>query len=207
MKIALMDDCVQPLMIKVVLSMALLAGLAALAWSPQSWAGECPGLLQHAFPGLQNDKPQDLCQYQGKVLLVVNTASYCGNTGQYEGLEDLYARYKDQGLVVLGFPSNDFGGQEPGSNQEIAKFCRLTYGVQFPMFAKSVVVGPKRNEFFAQLAQRTGKQPRWNFHKYLIDRQGDVVFSFEHHVRPDDPNLVTTLRRLLDANKPLRRTT
>jgi glutathione peroxidase len=207
MKIALMNDCVQPLAVRVVLSLALLAGLGALFWAPQARAGACPDLLQHRFSGLQSGQSQDLCQYQGKVMLVVNTASYCGNTSQYEGLESLYARYREKGLVVLGFPSNDFGGQEPGSNQEIAKFCRLTYGVQFPMFAKSAVTGPKRNAFFAQLAQRTGKVPQWNFHKYLIDREGDVVFSFEHHIRPDDPRLVMTLHRLLDARKPLRRTT
>ncbi len=98
-------------------------------------AASCPALLQHSFPRLQDEKPQSLCQYSGKVLLVVNTASYCGFTGQYEGLEQLHARYRDRGLVVLGFPSNDFA-QETGCNQQIAEFCSNTYGVKFPMFAK-----------------------------------------------------------------------
>src|SRR3954470_15406709 len=96
----------------------------------------CPALLDHTFNRLQTGQSESLCQYQGKVVLVVNTASYCAYTGQYEGLEALYRKYKDRGLVVLGFPSNDFGGQEPGTNTEIAEFCRLTYGVQFPMFEK-----------------------------------------------------------------------
>jgi glutathione peroxidase len=95
----------------------------------------CNPLLSHTFPRLQDEAPQNLCQYQGKVILVVNTASFCGFTSQYEGLEKLYAKYKDRGLVVLGFPSNDFGQQEPGSNKDIADFCKNTYDVKFPMFA------------------------------------------------------------------------
>ena len=113
--------------------------LAALLPAPvaaQAAPAACPALLQHSFPRLQDEKPQSLCQYAGKVLLVVNTASYCGFTPQYKGLEELYARYRDAGLVVLGFPSNDFA-QEPGSNAQIADFCENTYGVKFPMFAKT----------------------------------------------------------------------
>jgi len=210
MKTSAFSDCVQAVPMRIVLIMASLMGLAALWWSPKILAaesGHCPALLRHTFPSLQTDGVQNLCQYQGKVVLVVNTASYCGNTNQYEGLEALYARYRDQGFVVLGFPSNDFGSQEPGSNKEIAKFCRLTYGVQFPMFGKSVVVGPRRSPFFQQLEEQTGKRPQWNFHKYLIDRDGRQVLSFEHYVRPDDPNLVKRIRILLDASKPVRRTT
>lgn len=121
--------------------------------SPAMAAEEaCPALLDHRFPRLQDDQQQNLCQYRGKVVLVVNTASYCGFTGQYDGLEKMYARYKDQGLVVLGFPSNDFGSQEPGSNKEIADFCRLTYGVKFPMLAKTEVVGSGTNPLYKQLA-------------------------------------------------------
>jgi glutathione peroxidase len=117
-------------------------GPAATAEAPAT-AAACPALLRHEFPRLQDDAPQNLCQYAGKVLLVVNTASYCGFTSQYEGLEQLYARYQGKGLVVLGFPSNQFGQQEPGSSKDIADFCFNTYGVKFPMFAKSDVRGDR----------------------------------------------------------------
>jgi len=129
---------------------------AAPAAAPATAGAACPALLQHTFPRLQDEKPQSLCQYSGKVLLVVNTASYCGFTPQYKGLEDLHARYKDRGLVVLGFPSNDFA-QEKGSNKEIADFCENTFGVKFPMFAKSAVRGADANPLFRQLAQATGR--------------------------------------------------
>jgi glutathione peroxidase len=183
--------------------------LAALVvtGSRSARASECPVLLRHSFPDLRTGEPQDLCQYRGRVILVVNTASYCGFTDQYGGLEALYRKYRDRGLVVLGFPSNDFAGQEPGGNREIANFCRLTYGVQFPMFAKSRVVGDSRNAFFAELARRTGETPRWNFHKYLIDRDGARVLSFGSEVTPEDRRLTQSLFRLLDARKNLTRTT
>jgi glutathione peroxidase len=157
----------------------------------------CPALLQQSFNRLQDEKPQALCQYSGKVLLVVNTASYCGFTSQYEGLEALHARYAARGLVVLGFPSNDFGRQEPGSGTEIADFCFNTYGVRFPMFMKSSVVGKAANPLFASLAQATGKAPAWNFHKYLIDRQGKPVASFASEVTPSDTGLVATIEKAL----------
>lgn len=180
---------------------ALVCGLA-LSFSvalPAAAAEACPALLQHSFPVLQDGKPQSLCQWQGKVLLVVNTASYCGFTSQYDGLEKLYERLKGRGLVVVGFPSNDFGEQEPGGNQEIAEFCRLTYGVEFPMFAKSTVVGSKVSPFYAQLAKATGgKTPQWNFHKYLIDRSGRQVLSFDSRVRPDDKALLASIEAFLD---------
>ena len=172
-------------------AVVLSAGL--LAASPAFAADSCPPLLNHSFPSLQDHKPQSLCQWQGKVLLVVNTASYCGFTSQYDGLEKLYARLKDRGLVVVGFPSNDFGDQEPGSNQEIAEFCRLTYGVQFPMFAKATVVGKNASPLYAQLAKAAGDAPQWNFHKYLIDRSGTRVLSFGSRVKPDDRELVARI--------------
>jgi len=175
----------------VVLSAALLVASSALA------AESCPPLLNHRFPSLQDQKPQSLCQWQGKVLLVVNTASYCGFTSQYDGLEKLYARLKARGLVVVGFPSNDFGEQEPGSNQEIAEFCRLTYGVQFPMFAKATVVGKNASPLYAQLAKATGDAPQWNFHKYLIDRSGTRVLSFGSRVKPDDRELLARIDEFL----------
>lgn len=169
---------------------------------PAQEAGQsCPALLNYTFPRLQDESPQPLCQYRGKVVLVVNTASYCGFTGQYDGLEKMYAKYKDQGLVVLGFPSNDFGGQEPGSNKEIADFCRLTYGVKFPMLGKSDVVGSATNPLYKQLASITGEKPKWNFHKYLIDRSGQKVLSFPSSTAPDSKTFVTAVERAL-AERP-----
>lgn len=167
------------------------------AWSLPNASAACPTLLNHSFPRLQDSVPQSLCQYQGKVVLVVNTASYCGFTGQYEGLEKLYAKYKDRGLVVLGFPSNDFGDQEPGSNKEIADFCRLTYGVQFPMLAKTDIAAPKTNAFYKQLIAATDTRPKWNFHKYLIDRSGSRVESFNTLVSPDSSMLVAAIEKRL----------
>ncbi len=158
---------------------------------------DCPPLLDTALPTLSDDKPESICQYKGKVLLVVNTASQCGYTPQYEGLEKLYEKYKGRGLVVLGFPSNDFGGQEPGSNQEIAKFCEANYGVSFPMFTKTSVTKSPVNPFYEKLMKATGARPGWNFHKYLVDRRGARALSFETGVEPDDPKLVKEIERLL----------
>jgi glutathione peroxidase len=157
----------------------------------------CPGLLQHRFDRLQDEKPQDLCQYAGKVVLVVNTASYCGFTSQYKDLEAVYRRYQDQGLVVLGFPANNFGNQEPGNNQQIAEFCENTFGVQFPMFAKTDVIGAKTNPLFAQLRDRTGSTPRWNFHKYLISRDGSEVRSYGSFTNPYGRSVRSDIERLL----------
>lgn len=177
----------------------LLAALVLLfSISLPAVAETCPPLLQHSFPVLQDGKSQSLCQWQGKVLLVVNTASFCGFTSQYDGLEKLYARLKDRGLVVVGFPSNEFGEQEPGGNQEIAEFCRLTYGVQFPMFAKASVTGDKASPFYVQLARASGTAPQWNFHKYLIDRSGRQVLGFDSRVRPDDKALLARIESFLN---------
>ncbi len=160
-------------------------------------AADCPPLLDAALPTLSDDRPQSLCQYRGKVLLVVNTASQCGYTPQYEGLEKLHKRYKDKGLVVLGFPSNDFGSQEPGSNKEIAKFCEANYGVSFPMFAKTSVARGDVNPFYAKLTVSSGTRPAWNFHKYLVDRKGTKALSFVTGVEPGDPKFVKEIERLL----------
>ncbi|MBJ7309363.1 glutathione peroxidase [Rugamonas sp. CCM 8940] len=160
-------------------------------------AGSCPAILKHSFNRLQDEAPQDLCQYAGKVILVVNTASYCGFTNQYEGLEAMYAKYGSKGLVVLGFPSNDFGKQEPGNGKEIADFCYNTYGVKFPMFTKSVVSGPNPNPLYVSLIKSTGKTPAWNFHKYLIDRNGKVLESFPSKVTPSDKQLVGAVEKAL----------
>ena len=174
----------------------LLATCAAAAPTPA-----CKSVLDYSFPGLLTGKAQSLCDYAGKVVLVVNTASQCGYTPQYEGLEALYKRYQKRGLVVVGFPSNDFGGQEPGSNQEVAQFCQLNYGVSFPMFEKTVVAGPRANPFYATLARRGGGAPRWNFHKYLIDRNGNRVLGFDSNTTPGDARFVREIERLL-AEQP-----
>ena len=151
----------------------------------------CPALLDRKLDTLL-DKPQSLCEYAGKVVLVVNTASQCGYTPQYDGLEALYRKYRDRGLVVLGFPSNDFGGQEPGSNKEIAAFCVNQYAIDFPMFAKTDL---KKNPLYADLTKATGQVPKWNFHKYLVSKTGRVIKAFPTSVAPDDPKL----RAAIDA--------
>ena len=182
--------------------------LGSLGWVASARAGAtgsapagCPPLLQHTFARLQDEKPVNLCDFAGKVLLVVNTASACGFTPQYEGLERLYARWRERGLVVLGFPSNDFGGQEPGSNAKIAEFCQNQFGVRFPMFAKTVVKAGARgqNPFYAQLVARSGSTPKWNFHKYLVDRRGERVIAFTSLVDPEDRKLVKELEILINA--------
>jgi len=178
-----------------------LVRVAAQTAAPES----CPTLLRHAFTPVQGGPAQSLCQYQGKVVLVVNTASKCGYTYQYEGLEALYRKYRDRGLVVVGFPSDDFGGQEPGSNREIADFCRTVYGVQFPMFEKASVTRVDANPLYAELAAKTGQKPRWNFHKYLIDRSGTRVSSFGSSVEPAGAEFVSQIERLLSEKPPASR--
>ena len=174
---------------------AALAFAFFLIASPMATAA-CPPLLDLKMSTLTEDAVP-LCRYQGKVLLVVNTASQCGYTPQYEGLEKLYKRYKDKGLVVMGFPSNDFGAQEPGSNKEIAQFCEVNYGVSFPMFSKSPVAKGAVNPFYQKLAQASGSRPQWNFHKYLVDRKGEKVLAYESGVEPGDAKLVKEIERLL----------
>jgi len=180
-------------------SFALLLGALPM-WPAHAAEVACPPLLQHRLPRLQDEQPVDLCRYAGQVLLVVNTASQCGYTPQYKSLEALHRRYAQRGLVVLGFPSNDFGRQEPGSNREIADFCANQFDVRFPMFARSVVRGgPDVNPLFAALAARSGEHPGWNFHKYLVGRDGGQVLSFPSALNPQDPRLVRDIERLLEA--------
>lgn len=178
---------------KTLFTVLLFASLTAAAN-----ASECAANLDFSVETLTGNKTVRLCDvYQGNVILVVNTASKCGFTGQYEGLEKLYETYKDQGLVVLGFPSNDFGNQEPGSSEEIAKFCRATFGVKFPMFAKTHVLPRNASPFYARLIAETGRHPQWNFHKYLIDREGNIVASFDSVVTPENPDLMNRIKSLL----------
>lgn len=184
---------------------AILAALALLptatlaqSATPVAGTAVCPALLQHSLPRLQDEKPQALCQYSGKVLLVVNTASFCGYTPQYQGLEALHSQYRERGLVVLGFPSNDFS-QESGSNKQIADFCENTFGVKFPMFTKTTVRGPQAHPLYKALAQSTGTAPNWNFHKYLIGRNGQVVADFPSATSPQSREMVAAIEKLLVA--------
>ena len=155
-------------------------------------------LLDQDFRKLASDDVVNLGQeYSGKVLLVVNTASKCGNTPQYEGLEKLYDEYGNDGLVVLGFPSNDFMGQEPGTEEEIQSFCRLTYKVEFPMFEKTTVKGSDAHPFFEQLAADAGTYPTWNFHKYLVGRDGKLIREFSPRTQPYDDGLVAEIEAAL----------
>jgi glutathione peroxidase len=162
---------------------------------PPADAAQCT-LLSHKVDNILGEK-EDLCQYAGKVVLVVNTASYCGYTPQYKGLQTLNERYKSKGLVILGFPSNDFGAQEPGSNKEIADFCDRTYAVKFPMFAKTAVKDAGGSPVFDALAKATGQRPKWNFHKYLVARDGTMAVSFPSKVDPESPEFVSKLEELL----------
>ncbi len=176
------------------LAVGLLAGASAQA----------ADLLDVSYRPLAGKGEVNLAkQYGGKVLLVVNTASKCGFTPQYEGLEALQRKYAARGFSVLGFPSNDFKGQEPGDETQIQEFCTLTYGVKFPMFQKVVVTGKEATPLYRSLATATGVSPGWNFHKYLIGRDGRVVAQFPSKVTPDDPKLVAAIERELSvtANK------
>ncbi|MES2533984.1 MAG: glutathione peroxidase [Pseudomonadota bacterium] len=176
---------------------ALAQGAPAAATSAAT-SPACPAILQHTFARLQDEKPQALCQYTGKVVLVVNTASFCGFTSQYKGLEALDSKYRARGLVVLGFPSNDFS-QESGSNQQIADFCENTFGVKFPMFAKSSVRGAAANPLFRQLTDQSGTSPKWNFYKYLIGRDGKVVAAWSSITEPTDRDFLRAVEKQLGS--------
>ena len=184
------------------LAVALLAGsaLAAEPLAARQGTGTSGGAV-NSFYDLKtrtlDGKPGNLAQYKGKVSLVVNVASKCGYTPQYAGLEKLQREMKDKGFNVLGFPSNDFGGQEPGSAQEIAAFCRLTYDVTFPMFEKVVTrKGTDQSPIYTFLGS-SGNLPAWNFSKYVIDRQGRIVAFFGSTVTPEDPALRAAIARAL----------
>jgi glutathione peroxidase len=167
---------------------------AALSAAPRSG---CPALLDFRVEDLRGRRI-DLCAFRGKVLLVVNTASRCGYTPQYEGLQALYAGNKARGLVVLGFPSNDFGGQEPGSSQEIESFCRDNYSVTFPMFGKVTVLGAGKTPFYRSLTAGAapGVEPgevAWNFEKFLIGRDGSLLGRYRSKIDPQAPELLAAL--------------
>jgi len=158
----------------------------------------CPETLNHTVRKLNGEQNINLCEeYQGKVVLIVNTASKCAFTDQYDGLEKLYAKYKEQGLVVLGFPSNDFGDQEPGTEKQVQEFCRLTYGVEFPMFAKTTVKKNNADPLYRTLGELTGTYPKWNFYKYLLDRKGNIAGTYSSFTKPDSSSLVDQIEKLL----------
>ena len=161
-------------------------------------SSRCPALLNHTLPRLQDEKPQSLCQYAGKVLLVVNTASYCGFTPQFEGLEALNAAYGARGLVVLGFPSNDFR-QEDADARKTAAVCFDTYGVKFPMFSTVRVRGPEAHPLFAALARATGNAPSWNFNKYLVGRDGTPLAHFGSTTGPTSTTVKAAVEKALAA--------
>lgn len=180
--------------------MRLLTALAVALIGTTAMAAE-GSLLDQDFRKLASDDQVNLAnEYAGKVVLVVNTASKCGNTPQYDGLEKLYQQYGEDGLVVLGFPSNDFKGQEPGTEAEIEEFCRLTYKVKFPMFEKTTVVEDNAHPFFAALAADAGTYPTWNFHKYLIGRDGNLIREFSPRTQPESDEVVGAIKDALSGD-------
>lgn len=184
-------------------SIILLATALAIA-APSAHAACASPLLDVEFRPLADQTPVNLCErFGGQVLLVVNTASKCGFTPQYEGLEALHSRLAPRGFAVLGFPSNDFMGQEPGTEEEIREFCVNTYGVQFPMFEKVAVKEDGAGPFYQALAGQSGGQyPGWNFHKYLIGRDGTVVANFGSRTKPDDEALLAAIEAELAKPAP-----
>lgn len=174
------------------------AALLAIAASTANADAPCPETLNFSVKELGTDNVVNLCEkYRGQVVLVVNTASKCGFTPQYEGLEALYSRYRERGLAVLGFPSNDFGSQEPGNEAQIKDFCKMTYGVKFPMFQKMTVRADNAAPLYQTLGRLAQQFPEWNFHKYLIDRNGKLVASFPSNLDPKDPGFVAAIEQLL----------
>ncbi|MCU0232701.1 MAG: glutathione peroxidase [Thermoanaerobaculales bacterium] len=165
--------------------------------------GAARAVIDQTVQTLQGES-LDLATFRGRPMLIVNTASQCGYTPQYAGLQKLHETYGERGLVVIGFPSNDFGGQEPGTAEEIASFCRLNYGVSFPMMAKVRTKGPEQDPVYRTLTTETGEgirgEIRWNFTKFLIDRDGRVVARFEPGVEPTDPKLTAAIEALLPAS-------
>lgn len=184
----------------------VLAAVAAVSLALAGAALAASGLLAHTYRPLAGKTPVNLEKtYGGQVLLVVNTASKCGFTPQFEALEALHAQYKGKGFAVLGFPSGDFREQEFTDEKQIQEFCTLTYGVKFPMFEKVHVVGEQATPFYKALAQASGDVPKWNFHKYLIGRDGRLVASWGSRTKPDDKAIVAAIEQALKAPRPIQR--
>ncbi|WP_333607422.1 glutathione peroxidase [Arsukibacterium sp.] len=183
------------------LSASLLIASSLLLPVNPAQASQCGAVLGHSMQQLRTRESVDLCeQFKGKTLIVVNTASKCGFTPQFEALEALYQQYKDDGLVVLGFPSNDFR-QEHSDEEKTAEVCYLTYGVEFPMFSTSSVRGDDANPVFKALIAKTGEQPSWNFNKYLVSSDEQTVLHFGSRTSPTDAKFVAELEKLLSASK------
>jgi glutathione peroxidase len=180
-------------------ALTTLFALGSLLATGQAAATQaCPKALDFEVRRLASDERVNLCEaFRGQVVLIVNTASKCGFTGQYEGLEALYRKYKDRGFAVLGFPSNDFMGQEPGTEGQIQEFCSLTYSLEFPMFEKTQVAKGRASPLFQRLAEIGGGYPKWNFYKYLIDREGNLVESWSSLTSPESGKVVAAIERLL----------
>lgn len=178
----------------------LFISLIFLVFQPTAVAGsQAKNAYDFSFKTLSDNKPMPLSEYKGKVLLIVNTASHCGFTPQFAGLEKLYKTFKNQGLVIIGVPSNDFGGQEPGNNHEIASFCSTNYSVSFPMAAKEVVSGSNAHPFYiwAKKTLGFGTAPKWNFHKYLINRHGELIDYFNSTTTPESASIVNAVKKAL----------
>lgn len=170
---------------------------AALLFSSAIFANQCPDLLKFAKRKLNSQEVVNLCnEYKGKTVLFVNTASYCGFTPQFKGLEALYEKYQDDGLVILGFPSHDFN-QEDNDEGKTAELCKLTYGVKFPMFEALAVRGDDVDPLYRMLAKKSGTTPKWNFYKYLMDKNGNIVESYSSLTKPEDEDFVADITKAL----------
>lgn len=175
---------------------SLLLPLALFA-SSSVFANQCPDLLKFAKRKLNSQEVVNLCnEYQGKTVLFVNTASYCGFTPQFKGLEALYSDYKDKGLVVLGFPSHDFN-QEDNDEGKTAELCQLTYGVKFPMFEAISVRGDDADPLYRMLERKSGTSVKWNFYKYLMDKNGNIVESYSSFTKPDDADFIEDINKAI----------
>lgn len=174
--------------------------ISALSFSPLAFSAETGGAYKFDFLTIDGQK-LPLSEFKGKTVLIVNTASQCGYTPQYTQLEAVWKKYKDKGLVVLGVPSNDFGGQEPGSNADIKKFCEGNYDVDFPLTTKYDVKGPEAHPFYRWAAETGGDNavPKWNFHKLLIDANGNLVAEFPSKIKPDAPEVTKAIEQSLSA--------
>ena len=159
-------------------------------------AFSCPDILNSSLRILDSDDEKNLCEYSGNVILVVNVASRCGYTPQYAGLQRLYTKFKDDGLTVIGIPSRDFF-QEFSAESKVAEFCSTEYGVEFPMFSTAKVSGKKAHPFYKKLIAASGKEPRWNFAKYLINRDGEVIGHYKSSVTPESERLVSAIQAVL----------
>ena len=177
----------------------LVSGVLLMSLGSHAAPSGAGNAYDFSFRGLLDGQPLPLSQFKGKVLLVVNTASECGFTPQYKGLENLYQKYQARGLVIVGVPSNDFGAQEPGDAQQISKVCHLNYGVHFPMAAKEVVKGDAAHPFYKWARTMLGPAaaPSWNFHKYLIDTNGRLVNYFPSNVEPQSARITRAVEALL----------